>query len=530
MNNVADQTILIEQYEAEIAKLKDELNALEEKYEWLTAKYLLKVKKVFGRSREHVDGQMVIEGVFNEAEVEADNKLPDPSVEEVMEPINKVVRKYKGQKSDKLSGLPVERVEYELPEETRTCEKCGEPLPELAPIVIRRIEVIPVQVKVVENVRHIYAGCKCEVEPQIVNAPMPEPALSHSIATESTIAFVIVQKYQYGLPLNRQEEQWRMLDLRISRQTMANWVILATDLWLKLVYDRMHQLLIHRDIVMADETGLLVLREKDRPATAKSFMWLYRSGRDGPPIVLFDYQTTRAAKHPEKFLDGFGGYIITDAYAGYNGLKSVIHCSCWSHARRYFFDAFKSAPKKTNGKPCDAEIGLNFCDKLFDIEREYRDVEPQKRYEVRLVESMSVLNEFKEWLRYMNPRVSSKSYLGKAVNYCNHHWESLCNFLKDGRLEIDNNRSERDIRKFVNGRKGWLFSTSINGASASAISYSIVLTARENGLDPYDYLVCLLKGLPNSNVKDQDVLDSFLPWSESIQASCKLKKTIPPIN
>ena len=487
-----------------------------------------RLKKIFGRSREQVNGQTVIEGVFNEAKVEADTKQPDPPVEEVAEPINKLVRKYKRQKAGKLEGLPVERVDHELPEDARFCDKCGEPLPELAPVVSKRIEVIPAQVKVIENVHHIYAECKCGAEPKIINAPMPEPAIPHSIATEPTIAYVIVQKYQYGLPLNRQEEQWKMIDLQISRQTMANWIILASALWLRLVYDRMHQILIQGDIVMADETSLQVLRERGRPATAKSFMWLYRSGRDGPPIVLFDYQTTRAAKHPEKFLDGFSGYIITDAYAGYNNLLSVIHCSCWSHARRYFFDALKSVPKKAQGKSCDAEIGLNFCDELFDIERKYRDAEPQVRYEARILESAPVLDKFNAWLKYMKPRISNKSHLGKAVNYCNNQWETLCNFLKDGRLEIDNKRSERDIRKFVNGRKAWLFSTSPNGAAASAISYSIVLTARENGLDPYQYLVCLLKGLPNSNVKDQAVLDSFLPWSESMQASCKISKPVPP--
>ena len=514
--------IPLEQHEAEMAKLRDEISALEAKYEWLSQKYLLKVQKVFGRSREQVDGQAVIEGLFNEAEVEAETSKPDPQLEEVTEPVNKTAHKYKGQKADKLEGLPVVRVDHELPEDERSCTKCGAPLPELAPVISRRIEVIPARINVIENVRHVYAGCKCDEEPSILNAPMPEPAIPHSIATESTIANVIVQKYQFGLPLNRQEEQWKMLDLRISRQTMANWVILASELWLAPIYDRLHELLVRRDIIMADETGLQVLREKDRPAKAKSFMWLYRSGRDGPPIVLFDYQTTRASKHPEKFLDGFNGYIITDAYGGYNILKSVVRCSCWSHARREFVNALKSMPEKSRGKPCDADIGLAYCDKLFGIERKYHDSTAKQRFDARLLESKPVLDEFEEWLKYMKPRVSTQSHLGKAVRYCINQWGTLCNFLKDGRLTIDNNASERSLRLFVNGRKSWMFSTSPKGADASAISYSIVLTARENGLKPFEYLVHLLKGLPNSNIKDQTVLDSFLPWAESIPDNCKV--------
>jgi hypothetical protein len=248
---------------------------------------------------------------------------------------------------------------------------------------------------------------------------MPEPALSHSIATESTIAHVIIQKYQFGLPLNRQEEQWKMLGLQISRQTMVNWVILASDLWLKPLYERMHQLLIRREIIMADETGLQVLRETDRPATVKSFMWLYRSGRDGPPIVLFDYQTTRAAKHPEKFLEGFSGYIITDAYAGYSNLSSVIHCSCWSYARRYFFDVTKLLPQKLQGKPCDAQTGLDFCNRLFDVERELVNTDPKERYETRLLKSGPILDEFAEWLRYMKPLSHGRKIYRRHTNLRN---------------------------------------------------------------------------------------------------------------
>ena len=527
MNNSLEQSIKIEKLQAENARLQAKLDELTAKHEWLLSKYLLQIKKVFGRSREQIDGQIVIEGIFNDAEAEADTSKQDPDVETVTEPIATIIKKYSGQRKEKLEGLPVERIEYECPEEERVCNNCGEPLPELKPEIRRRIDVIPAQVKVVEEVRHIYAGCKkCDKDDgsKIIKAQMPEAAIPHSVASEATVAYVITGKYQYGMPLYRQETQWRMADLNISRQTMANWVILAADNWLRLIYDRMHSLLIQRDIVMADESSFQVLHEKGRTAQQKSYMWLYRSGRDGPPIILFEYQQTRQATHPEKFLSGFIGYLCTDGYSGYYSLPDIINVSCFSHARRYFYDAFMSIPKDARKKTAASFIGLDYCDKLFDVEREAADMTPEERFEHRMKKSRPILDDFKHWLDLMKPDVSEKSNLGKAVNYCLKYWITLCNFMLDGRLYIDNNASERNIRGYVSGRKAWLFANTSNGATASAILYSLVLTAYANNLKPFEYIHFLLKSMPNSNVKDQAVLDSYLPWSESIPDECKLKK------
>jgi hypothetical protein len=305
---------------------------------------------------------------------------------------------------------------------------------------------------------------------------------------------------------------------------MANWIIAASELWLNLIYERMRQLLLTRDILCADETTLQVLHEKDRPSTSKSYMWLFRSGRDGPPIVLFDYQTTRAAKHPFKFLKGFSGYLCTDGYAAYYSLPGVSNVSCWSHARRKFDEALKAMPKTAPDKPCLAKEGFSFCNQLFAIERKYHDVTPEDRFKGRLLESQPVLDTFKNWLERQNSRVAPKTHLGMAIKYCLNLWPSLCAFMRDGRLEIDNNRSERSIKMFVIGRKGWLFSNTPKGATASAIAYSVIETAKENGLKPFEYLCFLLRSLPNSNVKDQSVLDNLLPWSDTLPDSCRAKR------
>ena len=216
-------------------------------------------------------------------------------------------------------------------------------------------------------------GCrnceKNEISTPIKTALMPKPAISKSAASASAIAYVMSQKFEFAVPLYRQEKQWKQLGVEISRQTMANWMILSSKQWLRPLYDRMHEHLLKRDILHADETTLQVLREPGRPAGSKSYMWLYRTGREGPPIILYDYQTTRAGKHPVKFLKGFKGYLNTDGYSGYNNLPEVINVACLSHARRKFDEALKAMPKTQRSTPSAAQEGLNFCNKLFAIEQ-----------------------------------------------------------------------------------------------------------------------------------------------------------------
>jgi hypothetical protein len=249
-------------------------------------------------------------------------------------------------------------------------------------------------------------------------------------------------------------------------------------------------------------------------------MWLYRSGRYGSPIVLFNYQTTRAGKHPCNFLSGYKGYIHVDGYAGYNGLTDVILVGCLAHARREFTDCLKAMPGDKTA-PSVAREGLEFCNRLFAIERSLADADPDLRYQERLKQSRPALDAFKAWLQYQSPRVLPKSALGKAIGYCRNQWDKLEAFMLDGRLEISNNLAERSIKPFVIGRKNFLFSNTPRGARASAVIYSIVETAKANDLIPFEYLTYLFEQLPNLGNRD---LDELLPWSDSLPDSCKLHK------
>jgi len=303
---------------------------------------------------------------------------------------------------------------------------------------------------------------------------------------------------------------------------MANWMLVGAD-WFKPIYTRMKWHLLKRDIAHADETTLQVLQEAGRSAQSTSYMWLYRSGRDGPAIVLFDYQPTRAGAHPSAFLKGFRGFLHVDGYVGYEGLTGVTLVGCWAHARRKFLDAIHvlPAPERKKGGTA-AHKGLDFCNQLFAIERDLHDVTPEQRLAGREQRSRVVLALFRVWLDQMSVSALPKSKLGEAITYCLHQWRKLNAFLQDGRLELDNNRSERAIKPFVIGRKNWLFANTPGGARSSALIYSLVETAKENGLNPLTYLTYLFERLPNINLKDPNAVDELLPWSDPAQARCRV--------
>lgn len=223
-----------------------------------------------------------------------------------------------------------------------------------------------------------------------------------------------------------------------------------------------------------------------------------------------------------RFLKDFKGYLHVDGYAGYDGIPNIQLVGCWAHARCKFVEALKAIPAKEQSMPSATREGLEFCDKLFAIERELHDMTPDKRYEGRLEKSRPVLDAFWAWLKCQTPRVLPKSALGQALQYCRNQKDKLECFMKDGRLELDNNRSERSIKPFVIGRKNWLFANTPKGACASATIYSIVETAKENGLNPFKYLQFIFERLPNMDPKDKRALDELLPWSASLPESCKV--------
>lgn len=523
MKTIINTNKTIEDLESENAILKEHVSEISAKLKWFEEQFKLSQQKRFGCSSEKtIDGQI---NLFNEAEIESDLSKEEPTLEEITYKRKKQV----GKRKEQLKDLPVEIIEYKLLDEEQVCACCDGKLHEMSTQVREEVKIIPASASLVRHIQYIYACRKCdknEDSTPIVKAKMPKPPIPKSFASSSSIAYVISQKYVNALPLYRQEKDFERLGIEILRGTMANWIIKTSNDWFSIIYDRMKCHLLKKEIIHADETGLQVLNEPNRKATTKSYMWLYRTGRADPPIILYEYRTTRAGKYPEKFLEGFNGYLHVDAYAGYNRVKNVVLVACWAHAKRYFVDALKAMPDndKKNKYPVTQE-GIDYCNKLFSLEKKFtkEELSYEERYEARQNSSKQVIDEFELWLKKYSPKVLPKSGLGKAIKYCKNQLNDLKVFLKDGRLEMDNNRAERTIKNFVIGRKNWLFANSTKGADSSAVVYSVTETAKENNLIPFKYIEYLLTKLPNMDTENLELIDKLLPWSEDLPDELKLK-------
>ena len=394
------------------------------------------------------------------------------------------------------------------------CPECNDPLHRIGKETIREeLKIIPANAILVQHIRHSYGCRKCEMEaetPTIIKAPTLEPVIKGGFASPEAVAHIMVQKFVMGVPLYRQEKEFERQGIMLSRQTMSNWLIKATEDWLSPIYDLLYKQLLERELIFADETEFQVLQEPGRTAQQKSYLWVYRTGNDGkPPIVLSDYKPGRGSEHPKKFLSGYKGFLHTDGWDAYHKLPDVTFVGCWSHARRKYDEALKTLPVK-NREGTDAHKGKLYCDKLFDIERELANLSAEERYKRRLELAQPVMNEYYAWL--ISFKDLGKSLFSRAVKYSLDQWKYLKNYLLDGRLELSNNRTERTIKMFVIDRKNFLFANTPRGAQASAVMFSIIQTALENKLNPFDYLVGVFKNAPNIGFnKNLDNLEHLLP-------------------
>lgn len=504
--------------DAYIQHLENTIKSMQLQIDNLTEAVLLLRKEKFGPSSEKtdksIDGQL---SIFNEAEVCAD--------ESAQEPISKEVRGYtrkhpKTKREEIIKDLPVREVLCEAHPDDIFCHRCGGDLKPLGKETVREeLEYIPAKLQIVRYVRMAYECPKCKKTdtPFIMKANTPTSLMNHSLASPSSVANVMYQKYVNSIPLYRQEKEWEQMGLSLSRATMANWIIRCSQDHFTPLFDYLHRQLLVRDIVHCDETPVQVLKEEGRKPQSKSYMWLYRSGNDDKPeIILYDYQTSRSGDNAVNFLKGFKGFVHTDGYSGYSKLTDVTRCGCWAHLRRKFIEAIPS--KSMTDKLTNAEIGRDYCDKLFELERKLKDLSAEERKAKRLKQEKPVLEAFWCWLENLD--VLKGSALGKAKTYALNQRPYMENYLLDGRCSISNNTAENAIRPFTVGRKNWLFADTPKGADASAAIYSIIETAKAHGLNIYTYLEYLLMYMPDWDHTDE-YLEDLMPWSEAVQEECK---------
>ena len=456
--------------------------------------------------------------IFNEAEATVDLLAAEPDMEEV-----KAYRRKKSPRAiDRLPpDLPVETIEHELPRDERFCPECGGALHTMGRETREELKLIPAKAVIVRHVQHTYACRECEKNADhatIIKAKTPEPVIKGSFASPEAVAHIMAQKFVMSVPLYRQEQEWERNGVLLSRQTMSNWLIRCAEDWLKPICHRLHQLLCAGDVLHADETTVQVLHEPGRTAQSKSTMWLYRTCAGiKHQIVLYNYQTSRGGEHPAKFLRDFKGYLHTDGWEEYHRKlpDGITVVGCWAHCRRKFDEALAALPEKDRADS-QSLCGKQFCDRLFALEREYADLPPDDNFKTRqlarLEKTKPAMEAFFTWAaQRAQTDVQPKSLLGLAVHYALNQRLWLERVLLDGRLELSNNRAERSIKPFVIGRKNWLFNNTPNGAHASAIIYSLIETAKENGLNPYEYLTAIFRKAPN--LPAHSSVDPLLPWN-----------------
>ena len=426
-------------------------------------------------------------------------------------------RKKKRTLEELCASLPVEERIVDLPDEEKV-NADGHALTCIGQEYIRTELVLErARAKVVKHYRKVYADRELEQETgyaEVFKPVMPPPLLPHSYASASVVTDVLMKKYVDAMPLYRQEQMWKRMGVELKRGTMANWVIQVADLYLRPFWKRIRSELLTQSTIHADETVMQVLKEKGKPATSESRMWVYSSAKRADiQLRCFEYRESRSGKWAKTFLEGFGGVLITDGYSGYNKVQEAERAGCWAHMRRKWLEAM---PEGADAKTCKAAEGYEFCNRLFELEHQFEELTAEERLIQRKEKSGPVLEAYWKWL---NTIARPTGKLKDAVTYAQNQKAHLSAFLEHGEIEISNNQVENAIRPFVIGRKGWLFADTPQGAEASTIIYSLMETAKANSLRLDDYLLHLLSVLPERAEQNKDFkMDDLLPWSEEMKS------------
>ena len=456
--------------------------------------------------------------LFDTPEKSEEKSNPEPSQNPEKEIcVSGHSRKKKRTLEELCATLPVEERIVDLPDDEKVNPN-GHALACIGQEYIRTELVLErAKAKVVKHYRKVYADRQLEQETgysEVFKPVMPPPLLAHSYASASVVTDVLMKKYVDAMPLYRQEQMWKRMGVELKRGTMANWVIQVADLYLRPFWKRIRSELLTQSTIHADETVIQVLKEKGKPATSESRMWVYSSAKRADiQLRCFEYRESRSGKWAKTFLEGFSGVLITDGYSGYNKVQEAERAGCWAHMRRKWLEAM---PEGADAKTCKAAEGYEFCNRLFELERQFEGRTAEERLIQRKEKSGPILEAYWTWLNTI-PRPTGK--LKDAVTYAQNQKAHLSAFLEHGEIEISNNQVENAIRPFVVGRKGWLFADTPQGAEASAIIYSLMETAKANSLRLDDYLLHLLSVLPERAEQDKDFeMDDLLPWSEEMKS------------
>ena len=528
--NSIDKSVLIKMFlglQEQMESLTKETSALNDKMQMMMEQLVLSNKNRFGRMSEKMsdvnqirfmeaDGKIVF---FNEAEAVADLDAEEPE-DLVSKPVRNV--KTKGKRLQDMEGLETERIDHYMTDEELTEEFGTNGWKQLPDTISRKYHFTPAKITVDEHHIGVYAS---KEDGHMKRAPHPKGLLPSSPVTASLAAAVMNGKYVNAVPLYRLEKEFERYGLSITRQNMANWMIRLGHEYLAVMYDYLHEKLYGYHVIQADETPVLVNRD-GRPAGSKSYMWVYRSGYlyEDRQIVLYEYQKTRNASHPREFLKNYSGICVTDGYQVYHTvekeLESLRIAGCWVHCRRKFEEALKVVPKGSEKESLSYLI-MKQIQAIYREENKLKNLEPEDRLKQRRVVIKPLVDALFVYLKNHESEAGSNT-LKKAFTYALNQEKYLRVFLEDGEVPMDNNASERAIRGFCIGKKNWEMIDTINGATSSAIIYSIAETAKANNLKPYEYFEYLLTEIPkHMEDTDRSFLEYLLPWSPNLPANIR---------
>ena len=511
--SIASLNALVESLKSDNEYLKNNNDLLREENAYLK-------RKLFGVKSEKMPCSVEQLSLFDEAEQECEPEL----LEEIT--YKRAKKKQKGTLEIKLDNLKHIKEVYDIDEKDRICDICGTKMHIVGEEFVRH-EVVyePAKLYVKDIYRKTYECRNCRKRGKVVmlKAGTPAPVIPHSFTSPSVLSQVVTDKFVNHMPLYRQEAEWKRLGLDLSRTTMANWLIIASREYFIPIVNRMHEILVEEKYAHADETTVQVLNEPGKPATSKSYMWVYSSIRESSkPIRIFEYKPDRKAENPQKFLENFSGTLISDGYGGYNNIEGAVNAYCWAHARRKFYEALPTDMKDASDTL--AYTGLKKIAKLFAIEKEIDTFPPEDKVKIRQEKSKPLVDDFFSWCADAQNKSLTRSKIGKAIQYALNLEKGLRVYLDDGLVPMTNSLDERNIRPFTVSRKNFLFCASTKGADASASIFSLIETAKANRLNPFDYIEYILEIMPQIDIiQHPEKIDWFMPWSEQIKEEFGIK-------
>ncbi|MEG0836200.1 MAG: IS66 family transposase [Christensenellaceae bacterium] len=521
LNNF-DKTTIVQLFLAQQSQLKD----IDNKLQLVLEQVAVLNSRRFGKSSEkldidnqiaflEVDGEIVF---FNEAEAIASITEYDQD-----EPAKVRPKKVKGKRAQNVKDLPVVPVPHMMSDEELSIEFGENGWYQLPDEIYNRYKFTPAKVELEEHHVGVY---KSKKDNHFKKANHPGYLLRNSLVSESLEAAIINAKYVNAVPLYRQEQEFERYGLHITRGEMAHWTILCAERYLSILYDYLHEKIYDYHVLQADETPVRVTKE-NRTAGDTHYMWVYRTGilNQDKHIILYEYQPSRNATHPRKFLKDFAGICVTDGYQVYHTIEKEREdlkiAGCWAHARRRFDEAVKALPKSSQ-KNALAYLALKQIQAIYREENKLSDMTLEERLKHRLLTVKPLVDAYFMWVKQNLTKVPTKSKTYNGFSYSINQEKYLRTFLEDGDVPVDNNSAEQSIRGFCIGKKNWVMIDTIAGADSSAIIYSIAETAKANKLKPYDYFEYLLTEIPKHlDECDRSFCEDLLPWSEKLPANCK---------